>query len=87
MDDKLKILHLEDNENDSELLQLELEKESIIFMYDRVDKEEDFVKKLLKGDFDIILSDYSLPAYNGLKALQKAMEIKPDIPFILVSGT
>ena len=87
MDDKLKILHLEDNENDSELLQLELEKESIIFIYDRVDKEEDFVKRLLKGDFDIILSDYSLPAYNGLKALQKAMEIKPDIPFILVSGT
>lgn len=87
MAEKLKILHLEDNENDSELLRLELEKESIFFEYDRVEKEEDFVNRLCEGDFDIILSDYSLPAYNGLKALTKAMEIKPDTPFILVSGT
>jgi len=87
MNEKLNILHLEDNINDSELLQMELEKEALNFNYDRVDKEDEFISNLRERDFDIILSDYSLPTYNGLKALRKAMEIKPDIPFILVSGT
>src|SRR5688572_30855521 len=85
--EKLKILHLEDNENDSELVRLALEEASIKFDYNRVDNENDFVNYLGSDRFSVILSDYSLPTYNGLLALDKAVVLQPETPFIFVSGT
>jgi PAS domain S-box-containing protein len=85
--EKLKILHLEDNENDSELVRLALEEASIKFDYSRVDNEKDFVNYLGSDRFSVILSDYSLPTYNGLLALDKAVVLQPETPFIFVSGT
>ena len=87
MSDKLSILHLEDNDNDSELVINELELAGWNFDYKRVDNERDFTDCLINSDYDIIFSDFSLPSYNGLKALERSMSIRPEIPFILVSGT
>ena len=87
MTEKLNILHLEDNDNDAELVQGELEKEFTEYDYLRVDNETDFTDSLLKNRYNLVISDYSLPAYDGLKALEKTRILQPDIPFILVSGT
>ncbi|MBE2226583.1 MAG: response regulator, partial [Ignavibacteria bacterium] len=84
---KLNILHLEDDENDSELLRNELEIAGLNFSYYRVDNEKDFVSSLSDPDYNIVFSDFSLPTYNGLKALEKSVAIRPELPFILVSGT
>lgn len=84
---KLNILHLEDNDNDAELVRNELESESIDFGYKRVDNEKDFIESITGTEYDLIISDYSLPSYNGLAALEKAVEIQPQTPFILISGT
>lgn len=87
MIEKLKILHLEDNENDSELVKMALDEASIVFDYKRVDNENEFVNQLESDSFSVILSDYSLPTYNGLLALDKAVVLQPETPFIFVSGT
>jgi PAS domain S-box-containing protein len=87
MPNELNILHLEDNENDAELVRNELETEQVEFSYKRVDNENDFISSISGNDYDIIISDFSLPSYNGLAALEKAVEIQPQTPFILVSGT
>ena len=84
---KLNILHLEDDENDSELLRNELEIAGLNFSYYRVDNEKDFVSSLSDPDYNIVFSDFSLPTYNGLKALERSVAIRPELPFILVSGT
>ncbi len=87
MTDKLNILHLEDDDNDSELVLNELESAGFKFEYKRVDNESDFTYSLIHSSYDIIFSDFSLPTYNGLKALERSMSIRPEVPFILVSGT
>lgn len=84
---KLNILHLEDDENDSELLISELKDSGLNFIYHRVDNESDFVSSLNNPEYNIIFSDFSLPTYNGLKALERSVSIRPELPFILVSGT
>jgi PAS domain S-box-containing protein len=52
----------------------------------RVDTEKDFVAALEQGGFDLILSDHSLPTFDGVSALKIALGKVPDVPFIFVSG-
>ena len=52
----------------------------------RVDTREDFLSAL-DGDLDLILSDYTMPGFNGREALLLAREKRPDVPFLFVSGT
>src|SRR5215204_5971509 len=52
----------------------------------RVQTRADFEAALESGDFDLVLSDFALPSFDGLSALKLAKEIRPEIPFILVSG-
>ncbi len=82
----LRILHLEDDPLDAELVECALEEEGTACNIRRVDTRDDFITTLDKGDFDIILSDYSLPGFNGFSALDIAKERCPDIPFIFVTG-
>jgi PAS domain S-box-containing protein len=86
MDRSVRILLLEDNLNDEELLRETLASASLRFEATRVDTEAAF-RGALRENYDLILSDYSLPAFNGLKALAIARECRPEIPFIFVSGT
>lgn len=81
----LNILHLEDNFRDAELIRESLS-EAVACEIFRVDNREAFVKAIASKKFDLILSDYSLPSFDGLSALTYAQETCPEIPFIFVSG-
>jgi len=84
----LKVLILEDNEYDMELV-----KRSVVsfsnyhFQFTWVVSKNDFIKALTEIKFDIVLSDYNLPQFNGIDALKISKEINPNIPFIIVTGT
>ena len=80
------ILHLEDDPNDAALVASTLESEHIKCATICVQTRDEFVAALQKGRVDLILSDFSLPAFDGLSALKIARELSPDVPFILVSG-
>src|SRR5678815_1438873 len=87
MKSPLRILHLEDNPHDAELIQAVLEAEGIVCQVTRVETQADFFASLEQGGFDIILADYTLPSFDGLSALKITQEKCPDVPFIFVSGT
>jgi len=82
----LRILYLEDYTNDVQLVQAKLEEEGFTCDMTHVDTRADFVAALDNGGFDIILSDYQLPSFDGISALAMAREKTPDVPFIFVSG-
>jgi signal transduction histidine kinase len=83
----LLILHLEDDPEDAELVRLTLESEGITCVPTRVQSRADFDVALGREDLDLIMADYSLPGFDGLSALAIAREKRPEVPFILVSGT
>lgn len=82
----LKILILEDNEFDAELIREELLSNRFDFISNHVFTKTDFVKAIKEFKPDIILSDYNLPQFTGFDALEIAIEFDPNIPFILVTG-
>jgi len=86
MNKKIKILHLEDSQKDSELIHSIIKSGEIEFDYFFIDNEKGYVNILEKEDIDLILSDFSLPDYNGNDALRVAREKYSHIPFIFVSG-
>jgi PAS domain S-box-containing protein len=83
----LRILHLEDSENDALLIMDTLEGRGFVCDVERVETEDTFAEALNQGGFDLIISDFSLPSFNGLAALEIARQKQPDIPFLFVSGT
>lgn len=83
----LRVLHLEDSVLDAELIRKNLADAGILCEFTRVETRKDYELALNKGTFDLILTDYTLPSYDGLSALSVATEKCPDIPFIFVSGT
>jgi PAS domain S-box-containing protein len=87
MKSQLRILHLEDDPRDGELVQETLEAEGISCQVTRVETEADLIASLEEGSFDLILADYTLPSFDGLSALKIAVQNWPDVPFIFVSGT
>ena len=82
----LKILHLEDNLLEAEIIKEVLIKEGLNVKIYVVDNREDFLFFLKKENFDVILSDYLLPSFDGMSALELAKEKYPHIPFLFVSG-
>lgn len=86
MEKIVKILHLEDSLKDSELIHSIIENGDIVHEYFLADNEKDFINILETENIDIILSDYSLPGYNGDDALKLVREKYAHIPFIYVSG-
>jgi DNA-binding NtrC family response regulator len=81
-----KILLLEDNKSDADLTIRELKKSGLIFTHEIVETRETFEHALQNFCPDIIISDYSLPSFDGLSAFIIKHETHPDIPFIIVSG-
>jgi PAS domain S-box-containing protein len=86
MSNPLKILILEDNKNDADLLQYELKKSGFIFISEIVETREAFEIALDSFKPNIILSDYHLPSFDGATAYLIKKKKCPDIPFIIVSG-
>ena len=81
------ILHLEDDALDAELIRATLESAGIVCQITRVQNRDEFTQALQQGEYDIILADYRLPVYDGVSALRLAQELRPEVPFIFVSGT
>ncbi|OUL19954.1 response regulator [Nostoc sp. 106C] len=82
----LHILLLEDAQFDIELIQTTLKNGGIECVLVCVETQEEFLEALKTTNFELILADYSLPAFDGFSALEIAKATCPDIPFILVSG-
>lgn len=86
MNSTLRILLVEDSQADADLEFRALQRAGIAFEAQRVQTEADFAARLAQPDFDIIVSDYSIPGFGGLEALEIARQRVPDIPFVFVSG-
>ena len=87
MNSPLRILYLEDDPKDADLVLATLEADGFASHLTRVENQTDFCASLEKGDFDLILADYTLPSFDGISALKIAVEKRPEVPFIFVSGT
>ena len=83
----LRILSIEDDPKDTELIRDLLATEDIVCEVTRVDTQAALEASLEQGGIDLILADYTLPAFDGLSALKLAMKTCPEVPFIFVSGT
>ena len=86
-DRMLKILMLEDLEDDVGLIERTLRKEGMNFCSKRVDTEEEFTQCLQFFHPDVILSDHALPQFNSLEAMKICRKNSINAPFILVTGT
>jgi CheY-like chemotaxis protein len=87
MDQPLRILLVEDQAFDAELLERDLRRGGLKFSLQRVDTRESFQLALKTFRPQVILSDGKMPQFDGLEALALAKESAPHIPFIFVSGT
>ncbi|NQU83820.1 MAG: PAS domain S-box protein, partial [Parcubacteria group bacterium] len=85
--EKQKILMLEDNNSDAELIKEELIVHKFDFTSELVETEKDFIAAIHGFKPDIILSDYNLPQFTGFEALKIAKKLVPDIPFIMITGS
>lgn len=86
MKSPLRILYLEDDPQDAELVQAMLEAEGVVCLVTRVETQAEFLASLEQDGFDLILADYSLPSFDGISALKLAVDRRPELPFIFVSG-
>jgi len=88
MSQLLRMLLLEDNPADAELLIRALKKSDFEVIYDRVDSEMDLIAHLdMNPALDVIVSDYHMPSFTGSRALEIVRGRGLDVPFILISGT
>jgi PAS domain S-box-containing protein len=87
MDTLINILILEHDPNDIGLLQYELKKSGLNYTTEIVQSKEAYEQALCSINPDIILSDFSLPSFDGLSAFRIRENISPQTPFIIVSGT
>ena len=82
----LRVLHLEDNELDHALAAVHLQRAGLRLEWLRVDSEADYRQALAAQDWDVVLSDFNLPGFTGLRAQQILKDSGKEVPFILVSG-
>ncbi|HVZ63609.1 MAG TPA: PAS domain S-box protein [Lacunisphaera sp.] len=83
----MKILHLEDNLRDAELVRELLHQDWPVCDITLVATREEFIRALDEGGYDLILSDFQLPGFGGLEALEIVRQRAPHLPFIFFSGT
>jgi signal transduction histidine kinase len=87
MEKELKILMLEDLQDDAGLIERTLVKQGIAFQSKRVDTKDEFTLALSSFKPDVILSDHALPQFNSFEALNICRKESLNVPFILVTGT
>ncbi|MFZ5628895.1 MAG: response regulator [Spirochaetota bacterium] len=84
--EKLRVIIVEDSDDDAELLLYQLKEAGYAAEGPRVQTEADF-RRVLEVAPQIVFSDYAMPGFSGLRALEVLREIAPEVPFILISGT
>ncbi len=82
----VRILHLEDSRVDHALVKFALQRSQMSFDITLVDTMDDLRMQLEKSPFDILLADYHLPGFTGLDAWKLARELRPELPFVVLSG-
>ncbi len=82
-----RVLHLEDNALDGELVRETLNADRLVCTIERVWDRESFANALMTRTYDLILADHHLPNFDGEQALTIAHDLTPRTPFIFVSGT
>ena len=87
MEKVLKILMLEDVEDDAGLIERALKKNGLSVVTHRVDRRDEFTEALDEFEPDVILSDHALPQFNSIEALNICKKQNVNVPFILVTGT
>ena len=83
----LRVLFVEDNEDDALLIVRQLEREGYAIEHFRVDTRESFVSALTNATWDVVICDHSMPHFSSGEALVALQERGLDCPFIIVSGT
>ena len=83
----MQLLHLEDSATDAELIGILIRREWPSCNIAHVVNADEYREALDRGGFDLVLSDYSLPGFDGLAALALAKSRLPDTPFVFLSGT
>ena len=83
----LRVLFVEDSEDDMRLLVRQLRQGGYAPAFERAETADGLRAALHRGGWDIIISDYSMPRFSGLEALAVTLQLAPDVPFLLVSGT
>src|SRR5438045_2580411 len=86
MNQVLRVLVAEDSQNDAELMIRELRRGGYETAFERVDTPEALRKALQEREWDLVVSDYVMPGFGGLDALELFNQMRLDIPFIIVSG-
>ena len=81
-----RVLFVDDSPDDAELAALELRRGGCDLNYERVDTPEAMREALAQGGWDLVISDYSMPRFNGLDALAMLRASGRELPFIMVSG-
>jgi diguanylate cyclase (GGDEF)-like protein/PAS domain S-box-containing protein len=87
MSTTLRLLIVEDSDDDAQLLLVRLRRAGYEPEHLRVDNETDLRAALRDSEWQLVISDYAMPGFSGMRALEIVREIRPDTPFILVSGT
>jgi two-component system sensor histidine kinase UhpB len=82
----LRVLLVEDSENDAALLELALFRAGFASQCERVDTREALAAALDRQEWDVVIADYVMPQFDGLTALAVVKEKGLDLPFIIVSG-
>jgi len=85
MQEPLRLLHIEDDEDDAELVRRVLERDGFALAWERVDSEPQ-LREALKQTWDIAISDFAMPGFSGLRAFEILSQERADLPFIFVSG-
>src|SRR5512137_382804 len=86
MKNTLRVLLIEDSEDDALLLERHLRQGGFEPSVRRVESAAALSAALGDGDWDIVLSDYRMPGFDGLDALKQVQTTGRDVPFLLVSG-
>lgn len=87
MNTSLRVLIVEDSEDDAALMQRALSRGGYASTPQRIDTPEDMIDALKSETWDLILSDHQMPHFNALDALAILRKTGLDVPFIIVSGT
>ncbi len=83
----VRVLFVEDSEDDMRLLVRQLRQGGYAPTVERVETADGLRSALHRGGWEIIISDYTMPRLSGLEALAVTLQLAPDVPFLLVSGT
>ncbi|MCU0494863.1 MAG: response regulator [Chloroflexaceae bacterium] len=83
----LRVLCVEDSEDDVALLLRELRRSGYTVQWQRVEDQAELAQALAAGSWDVVLADFSMPQFDALAALDTVQQLQPNLPFIIVSGS